>query len=99
VSPVLKCNYCTRGRHLSRSGQLNAAVGEIERVARRRGVRGLEISRRRDMTLLWDQWWNPMWAAIAASGLRVHFRTIGTGCGATSRSRRRWRSLPEPEKS
>jgi predicted TIM-barrel fold metal-dependent hydrolase len=54
-----------------------AAVGEIERVARRGNVRGLEIARRHDMTALWDPWWNPVWDAIAASGLPVHFHTIG----------------------
>jgi predicted TIM-barrel fold metal-dependent hydrolase len=54
-----------------------AAVGEIERVARRGNVRGLEIARRYDMTALWDPWWNPVWDAIAASGLPVHFHTIG----------------------
>jgi len=58
---------------------IEAAVGEIERVARRGGVRGLEISRRGDMTPLWDPWWNPMWDAIAATGLPVHFHTIGSG--------------------
>jgi len=54
-----------------------AAVGEIERVARRGNVRGLEIARKYDMTALWDPWWNPVWDAIAASGLPVHFHTIG----------------------
>src|SRR5271155_4011937 len=58
---------------------IDAAVGEIERVARRGGVRGLEISRRGDMTPLWDPWWNPMWEAVAASGLPVHLHTIGSG--------------------
>ncbi len=54
-----------------------AAVAEIERVARRGNVRGLEIARKYDMTALWDPWWNPVWDAIAASGLPVHFHTIG----------------------
>jgi len=54
-----------------------AAVGEIERVARRGNVKGLEISRRHDMTPLWDPWWNPVWDAAAASGLPMHFHTIG----------------------
>jgi predicted TIM-barrel fold metal-dependent hydrolase len=54
-----------------------AAVAEIERVARRGNVRGIEIARRHDMTALWDPWWNPVWDAIAASGLPVHFHTIG----------------------
>jgi len=54
-----------------------AAVAEIERVAKRGNVRGIEIARRHDMTALWDPWWNPVWDAIAASGLPVHFHTIG----------------------
>jgi hypothetical protein len=33
--------------------------------------RGLEISRRGDMTPLWDPWWNRMWDVVAASGLRA----------------------------
>src|SRR5258707_2083401 len=37
-----------------------AAVGEIERVARRGNVRGLEIARKYGMTPLWDPWWNPV---------------------------------------
>ena len=53
------------------------AVAEIERVAKRGNVRGIEIARRHDMTALWDPWWNPVWDAIAASGLPVHFHTIG----------------------
>jgi uncharacterized protein len=53
------------------------AVAEIERVAKRGNVRGLEIARRFDMTPLWDPWWSPVWDAIAASGLPVHFHTIG----------------------
>jgi len=56
---------------------IDAAVAEIERVARRGSVRGLEIARKYDMTPLWDPWWNPMWDAAAASGLPVHFHTIG----------------------
>jgi len=56
---------------------IEAAVGEIERVARRGAVRGLEIARKHDMTPLWDPWWNPVWDAAAASGLAVHFHTIG----------------------
>jgi uncharacterized protein len=55
----------------------DAAVGEIERVARRGNVRGLEIARKYGMTPLWDPWWDPVWDAAAASGLPVHFHTIG----------------------
>src|ERR1700719_13296 len=60
------------------------AVSEIERVAKRGNVRGLEIARRHDMTPLWDPWWNPVWDAIAASGLPVHFHTIGGAGGGLS---------------
>ncbi len=52
-------------------------MAEIERVAERGNVRGLEIARKHDMTPLWDPWWTPMWDAAAASGLPVHFHTIG----------------------
>jgi predicted TIM-barrel fold metal-dependent hydrolase len=55
----------------------DAAVHEIERVATRGAVRGLEIARKYDMTPLWDPWWNPVWDAAAASGLALHFHTIG----------------------
>jgi predicted TIM-barrel fold metal-dependent hydrolase len=54
-----------------------AAVAEIERVARRGAVRGLEIARKYDMTPLWDPWWDPVWDAAATSGLPLHFHTIG----------------------
>jgi predicted TIM-barrel fold metal-dependent hydrolase len=56
---------------------IEAAVGEIERAARRGAVRGLEIARKYDMTPLWDPWWTPVWDAAAASGLPLHFHTIG----------------------
>jgi len=58
---------------------IDAAVGEIERVARRGAVRGIEISRRHDMARLWDPWWEPVWDAAATSGLPLHFHTIGGG--------------------
>jgi uncharacterized protein len=58
---------------------IDAATGEIERVARQGAVRGVEISRRHDMARLWDPWWEPVWAAIAATGLPLHFHTIGGG--------------------
>src|SRR5258707_15210763 len=39
---------------------IDAAVHEIERVASRGAVRGLEIARKYGMTPLWDPWWNPV---------------------------------------
>src|SRR5580704_11126188 len=56
-----------------------AACAEIERVARRGAVRGIEIARRHGMTPLWDPWWEPVWQTIAATGLPLHFHTIGGG--------------------
>ena len=56
---------------------MDAAVGEIERVAARGGVRGLEVSKTHDMKPLYDPSWNALWAAAAESGLPVHFHTIG----------------------
>src|SRR4051812_34710350 len=55
----------------------DAAVGEIKRVAKRGGVRGLDAANRRGMTLLWDPYWDPLWAAAAETGLPVHFHTVG----------------------
>jgi predicted TIM-barrel fold metal-dependent hydrolase len=59
------------------SHDMDAAVAEIRRVAKRGGVRGLDIANRRGMTALWDPYWNPMWAAAAETGLPVHFHTVG----------------------
>jgi len=57
---------------------IDAAVREIGRVARRGGVRGVEVSKTHDMKPLNDPSWNPLWAAAAEAGLPVHFHTIGT---------------------
>jgi len=56
---------------------LPAAVAEVERVARRGVVRGLDIANASDLTPLWDPYWNPLWEAVAASGLPLHFHTVG----------------------
>lgn len=57
---------------------IDAAVREIGRVAKRGGVRGVEVSKTHDMKPLNDPYWNPLWAAAAEAGLPVHFHTIGT---------------------
>lgn len=57
---------------------IGAAVREIGRVAKRGGVRGVEVSKTHDMKPLNDPYWNPLWAAAAEAGLPVHFHTIGT---------------------
>src|SRR5438045_5293619 len=55
----------------------DAAVGEIERVARRGTVRGLESTRKYGMTRLWDPWWNPVWDVGAWSRQPAHRLTLG----------------------
>jgi len=57
---------------------IEAAIAEVERVAKRGAVRGLDIANSPDLTPLWDPYWNPLWEAIDASGLPLHFHTIGS---------------------
>jgi len=56
---------------------IEAAVTEIERVAKRGIARGIEIANSHDMPRLWDPVWEPVWRAAATAGLPVHFHTIG----------------------
>ena len=56
---------------------VTAAVAEIERVAERGALRGLEVPAAADARALYDPHWEPLWAAAAASGLALHFHTIG----------------------
>ncbi|MCH9674580.1 MAG: amidohydrolase [Gammaproteobacteria bacterium] len=55
-----------------------AAVAEIERVAKRGVVRGLEVANTFDMKPLYHPDWAPMWASANASKLPVHFHTVGS---------------------
>jgi predicted TIM-barrel fold metal-dependent hydrolase len=57
---------------------IDAAIAEVERVAKRGGVRGLDIANSTDLKPLWDPSWNPLWEVIDACGLPIHFHTIGT---------------------
>ncbi len=57
---------------------IEAAIAEVERVARRGVVRGLDIANSTDLRPLWDPSWNPLWDAVDATGLPLHFHTIGT---------------------
>jgi len=57
---------------------IEAAIAEVERVAKRGGVRGLDIANSPDLKPLWDPSWNPLWEVIDACGLPLHFHTIGT---------------------
>ncbi|MYD44506.1 MAG: amidohydrolase [Gammaproteobacteria bacterium] len=56
---------------------IDAAVAEVERVATRGAVRGIEVSITHDMLPLFHPDWEPLWTAIEASGLPLHFHTIG----------------------
>jgi predicted TIM-barrel fold metal-dependent hydrolase len=56
---------------------IDAAIGEVERVAKRGGVRGIEVANSPDMLPLYHPDWHPLWAAINDVGLPVHFHTVG----------------------
>src|SRR6185295_7876556 len=50
---------------------------EVERVAKRGGLPGLDIANSADLKPLWDPYWRPLWEVINATGLPLHFHTIG----------------------
>jgi len=58
---------------------LELALQEIERAARRGGLRGLDVANAPEMPPLWDPYWEPIWALSAETGLPVHLHTIGGG--------------------
>lgn len=60
------------------SHNIAAAASEINRVAERGIVRGIEISVRYDLKPLFHPDWNPVWDSANAAKLPVHFHTIGT---------------------
>jgi len=55
---------------------IEAAIAEVERVAMRRVLRGLDIANSPDLKPLWDPYWNPLWEVINATGLPLHFHTV-----------------------
>ena len=55
---------------------MDVAVTEVKRAVRR-GMRGLDVANRPDMTPLWDPFWEPLWRIAHETGLPVHFHTIG----------------------
>jgi len=63
-----------------------AAVAEIERVAKRGAVRGVEIANDHSMLPLFHPDWNPMWAAANEAKLPVHFSTPSAHPGPTGRA-------------
>ena len=56
---------------------LEAAIAEVERVAKRGVLRGLDIANSAEITPLWNPSWNPLWEVINACGLPLHFHTVG----------------------
>ena len=56
---------------------LEASIAEVERVAKRGALRGLDIANSPDLKPLWDPYWNPLWETINACGLPLHFHTVG----------------------
>ena len=55
---------------------IEAAIAEVERVARRGATRGLDIANSPDLKPLWDPYWNPLWEVINDTGLPLHFHTV-----------------------
>jgi predicted TIM-barrel fold metal-dependent hydrolase len=55
---------------------IEAAIAEVERVAKRGALRGLDIANSSDLKPLWDPYWKPLWEAIDATGLPLHFHTV-----------------------
>jgi predicted TIM-barrel fold metal-dependent hydrolase len=55
---------------------IEAAIAEVERVARRGALRGLDIANSPDLKPLWDPYWNPLWEVVNATGLPLHFHTV-----------------------
>ena len=54
-----------------------SALEEIERVARRGVVKGLEVPSTTDAKPLYHEDWTPLWSAAADAKLPIHFHTVG----------------------
>jgi predicted TIM-barrel fold metal-dependent hydrolase len=59
-------------------GDIQAAIDETHRVAKRGGIRGLELSCSWDMEPMYDPSWEPLWQAVNEVGLPLHFHTFPT---------------------
>ena len=70
------------------SANLDAAVDEVKRVAKRGGLSGLEVPLWPEMPFLWEPMWEPLWDAAAEAGLPLHFHTVGS-------RKPEWESYPE----
>ena len=59
------------------SHSVDDAVKEIERVAKRGKLKGIEVANSHEMAPLFDPSWEPLWALAEESRLLVHYHTIG----------------------
>ena len=59
------------------SHSVDDAVREIERVAKRGKLKGIEVANSHEMAPLFDPSWEPLWALAEESRLPVHYHTIG----------------------
>ena len=57
-------------------GDIDEAIKETYRVARRGGIRGLELSCSWDMEPMYDPVWEPLWQAVNEVNLPLHFHTF-----------------------
>ena len=56
---------------------IEAAIKEVERIAKGGVLKGIDIANSADLKPLWDPYWNPLWEVINATGLPLHFHTVG----------------------
>ena len=59
------------------SHSVGDAIREIERVAKRGKLKGIEVANSHEMAPLFDPSWEPLWALAEESRLPVHYHTIG----------------------
>jgi predicted TIM-barrel fold metal-dependent hydrolase len=55
---------------------IEAGIAEVERVANRGALRGLDIANSAELKPLWDPYWKRLWEVINATGLPLHFHTV-----------------------
>lgn len=59
------------------SHSVEAAVAEVERVAKRGALRGIEVANTHSMAPLFDPSWARLWEVAEEAGLPLHYHTIG----------------------
>ena len=59
------------------SHDVDAAVAEIQNVAQRGVLKGIEVANTHDMAPLFDPSWKPVWEVTNEAQLPIHYHTIG----------------------